>query len=286
VKKVTKSKKSKKSFQFDQHREIICKTTIKLADMKISVCIIEDDLNFSRILRSALSHTPLIEISAVADELAIARERLSHTQDDVYLVDLNLPDGCGVEFIEEVHKRYPNIKLLALSSLGDQKNIVRSIQAGASGYVLKSELPEDIVNTIIKLVNGSTYLSAHATDVLIEQFQQNQSQQPLQHKVAQPVAAPHVSLLSKSELEALAAVGHVAENSYVDEETPGHGSPLTNKETQVLRHVQSGYPAKKISTLLDISVFTVNQHLRSIYRKLDVHNKMAAVARANDQGLL
>ena len=229
--------------------------------MKISVFIIEDDPGFGKLLLSVLSTTPLLEIAGIAQCLADARSHIDKYENDVYLVDISLPDGSGIDIMQYIRERYMGAKILALSTLGDEKHIFNSIQAGAAGYLLKSEMSTNIIQSIISLVNDGSYLSSHASKVLIQRLLN--TSKPAQ--LSQP---------SKQTLN----LNYRQDNSAA--------VWLTKKEFEVLSNAQSGLPAKIIADTMGISIFTVNQHLRSIYQKLNVRNKMEAVQSARQKGLL
>ena len=143
----------------------------------------------------------------------------------------------------------PELKL-AYTTLGDPKHILSSLEMGAHGYLLKSEPPEHILHHIITLVNEGGVLSGLASKIVIQEMAQRH---PTSAQRSASGTAP---------------------------------AALTPKELRVLSLVQTGLPAKSIAFHLNISIFTVNQHLRSIYRKLNVRNKMEAVQSASNLGLL
>ena len=174
--------------------------------------------------------------------------RTSHA--DVFLVDLGLPDGSGQTIIQHITRVRPSARIMVLSTLGDPKHILSSLEMGAHGYLLKSESPEHILHHIITLVNEGGVLSGLASKIVIQEMAQRH---PTSAQRSASGTAP---------------------------------AALTPKELRVLSLVQTGLPAKSIAFHLNISIFTVNQHLRSIYRKLNVRNKMEAVQSASNLGLL
>lgn len=237
--------------------------------MKTTVYIIEDDFEFGSALQLLISSNPLLEVAGIGSTLEKARQHITAIQNDIYLIDITLPDGSGIDMMSFIRARYPNSKILALSTLGDEKHILSSIEAGASGYFLKSEMPSHIIQSIISLINDGGYLSGHASKVLINRFLTIST-------------APH-------------KIQDHAENFGIQHRSPDNAYAqslalkpkiLTNKELEVLIHLQKDCPSKIIADNLNISIFTVNQHLRSIYRKFNVRNKMEAVQSARLQGLL
>ena len=232
--------------------------------MKTSLFIVEDDVDFSRGLVALIGQSSLLTVSGIGATLSEARIHIDAHEDDIYLVDITLPDGNGIDIMRYVRQKYPKSKILALSTLGDEKHIVSSVAAGASGYLLKSEMPANIIHSIICLINDGGYLSGTSSKVLIDNiFQQNAN-----------ATTPNDR-------------ANLSSTNYSDpESTQLRRLVLTGKEREVLANAQQGLPAKLIADGLNISIFTVNQHLRSIYRKLNVRNKMEAVQTALRHGLL
>lgn len=227
--------------------------------MKTSLFIVEDDPDFGKTLCLLLKKSPFLEISGIATSVSAAKVHIDEFEDQIYLVDLTLPDGNGIQVMKCILKKYPRAKILALSTLGDENHILTSIKAGASGYLLKSEMPENIIQSIISLINGDGYLSGHASKIIIQLFNN----------------------FSTSYFTQIDSVENIS-----SETTGTLAQTLTRKECKVLKEAEIGSQAKNIADKLDISIFTVNQHLRNIYRKLNVRNKMEAVQIARRLGLI
>jgi DNA-binding NarL/FixJ family response regulator len=218
--------------------------------MTIQVFLVEDDPEFGRQLVDLIRTNPLLQLCGWADTVALALDNIRSSQADVFLVDLGLPDGSGQTVIQHIARARPAARVMVLSTLGDPKHILSSLEMGAHGYLLKSEPPERILHDIITLVNEGGVLSGHASKIVIQEMAQRHP--PSAQRSASGTAP----------------------------------AALTPKELRVLSLVQTGLPAKSIAFQLNISIFTVNQHLRSIYRKLNVRNKMEAVQSAQNLGLL
>jgi DNA-binding NarL/FixJ family response regulator len=218
--------------------------------MTLQVFLVEDDLEFGQALVDLIATNPLLKLCGWAHTVTDALAAVSTSTADVYLMDLGLPDGTGQTVIEHVNRHQPRARILVLSTLGDPKHILSSLELGAHGYLLKSDPPQHLLQSIITLINEGGVLSGHASKVLIQSMAQR--------------GLPPLSS------------GPIPDRPYL----------LTPKEQEVMRLVQTGQPAKTIADSLHISVFTVNQHLRSIYRKLNVRNKMEAVQSALSRGML
>ncbi len=217
--------------------------------MTIQIFLVEDDHEFGQTLLKFISGNPLFQPCGWATTVANAFEEIAESMADVYLVDLGLPDGSGLEVIQRIRQTHPRSKIMVLSTLGDAKHILSSLGEGAHGYMLKSDLPQDILRSIVTLVNEGAVLSGHASKVVIQRVT----------RIDDPRRDGN---------------GHEAY------------SPLTPKEREVLHHTQLGMSAKGVASEMHISIFTVNQHLRSIYRKFNARNKMEAVQMARRQGFL
>ena len=218
--------------------------------MTIQVFLVEDDPEFGRQLVDLIRTNPLLQLCGWVDTVALALDNIRTSHADVFLVDLGLPDGSGQTVIQHIARVQPTARVMVLSTLGDPKHILSSLEMGAHGYLLKSEPPDHLLHHIITLVNEGGVLSGLASKIVIQEM----AQRP-------PQTAPR------------SASGTAP-------------AALTPKELKVLSLVQIGLPAKSIAPQLNISIFTVNQHLRSIYRKLNVRNKMEAVQSALNLGLL
>lgn len=99
------------------------------------------------------------EICGQADEGTVALAALGGIKPDVAIVDLSLPRSSGLEFIKEVHARYPEIRLLVLSMHDEASVAERAFRAGAHGYAIKRESAAQIVNGIRTVLRGEFYAS-------------------------------------------------------------------------------------------------------------------------------
>jgi DNA-binding NarL/FixJ family response regulator len=114
----------------------------------LSVMIVEDDPTFlNRFCRFVSADAELALFAAVPSGKA-ALDALSPNGPDVLLVDLGLPDISGIEVIREAARRYPAIDILVVTVFGDEEHVLASIEAGATGYLLKDSLPEEFAEVI------------------------------------------------------------------------------------------------------------------------------------------
>ena len=272
--------------------------------MTISIYLIDDDHKFSKILLEELDTEPAFEILGNALTLESARRYIKTQEIDVFLVDIALPDGSGFDLMRELSQTRPASKVLALSTLGDKKHILGSIEAGATGFLLKSEPPENFIRSIIGMVTHGGYLGSHASHILIGHIRQNfksdypeLSSPPANmslvslNKLAIDTAQRSAPSLPVSETTLIASANNSENYNKILEPAPDPVESIakddfTPREIQVIHILQLGQPAKLMASKLGVSTFTINQHLRSIYRKLNARNKMEAVLNARSMGLL
>lgn len=237
--------------------------------MKLSVYLIEDDLDFAKSLLQLLLSNPLFDVVGHASTFADARTFIGEQMADVFLVDISLPDGNGIDVMREIRAASAQAKIMVLSTLGHEKYIISSLQAGASGYLLKSEMPNQVIQSILSVANDGGALGQHASKVLIDKMAQPQEPpKPLRRATA---------LVSSEELAMLQEDNDDVRVSSVT---------LTPRELDILKVIQTGSLTKQVAHAFGISAFTVNQHLRNIYSKFSVHNKMEAIQAARQLGLL
>ena len=213
-----------------------------------TVMVVEDDPAFlNRFCRIVAQSQDLILLAAVGD-LASARRAIERQAPDVLLTDLGLPDGSGIELIRETAARHPATDIMVISVFGDEEHVLASIEAGATGYILKDSLPDEFVGLIAQLRAGGSPISPVIARKLLKRFQPKKE-----------------------------AVGQV----------PDAASPsLTQRESEVLALIAKGFSFAEIARLLEVSPHTITAHVKRIYQKLAVHSRGEAVYEAGKMGLL
>jgi DNA-binding NarL/FixJ family response regulator len=137
------------------------------------IMIVEDDPAFlNRFCRIVMSE-PRFEICGALCNGAAAREALAHIEPDVLLIDLDLPDVSGIEIIRDTACRYPNTDIMVVTIFGDERHVLASIEAGATGYLLKDSLPDEFVSLINQLRAGGSPISPVIARVLLRQWRPN-----------------------------------------------------------------------------------------------------------------
>jgi DNA-binding NarL/FixJ family response regulator len=107
----------------------------------IHVAIVEDDPDFSRALALVVENAPDMLLVSQAGTQAEGLAMLSGPPADVLLVDLGLPDGSGISVIQAAAQQWPSCSIMVSTNFGDETHVMRSIEAGATGYLLKDSSP-------------------------------------------------------------------------------------------------------------------------------------------------
>ena len=98
---------------------------------------------------------------------------LQHQVPEIVLLDVNMPEMDGYEITGWLHKNYPQIKVLVLSMLSDERTIIKMFRLGAKGYLLKNAEPEELKRALDSLMNKNVYLSEYVSDKLVSGLHKN-----------------------------------------------------------------------------------------------------------------
>jgi DNA-binding NarL/FixJ family response regulator len=124
----------------------------------ISVHITDDHKILVEGLKLLLNESKTITVTGVSYTLEECRKALLYQTPDILLLDLNLPDGSGIDFCCEMRIKHPQIKILILTTHNEYSVAKQVLKNGASGYILKNALSEEIVNGIETVMEGETFL--------------------------------------------------------------------------------------------------------------------------------
>jgi len=186
----------------------------------------------------------------VVGEASTGREAI-HTpvrlRPDVVLMDIRMPDLDGIAATAELARVAPDSKILILTTFEEEDYIFRSLQAGASGFLLKRTRPEDLIAAVHTVALGDSLLSPSVTRLVIDRIAQY------------PIAA-----------------------TAGDHEIEG----LTPRELEVLKLVARGLSNREIADALTVEESTIRTHVKRILMKLQIRDRVQAVIRAYEVGLI
>lgn len=132
------------------------------------IAIVDDDAIVRDYLIDIVTGASELDLAGVAPNLAKARELLT-LEPDLFLVDIGLPDGSGIDFVPEV-KAHGQAKVLVLTTFGDRETVVTAIRSGADGYLLKDSTEAAILDGIRVTLEGGAPVSSAAAVYMLEQL--------------------------------------------------------------------------------------------------------------------
>ncbi|HEY3433484.1 MAG TPA: response regulator transcription factor [Rhodocyclaceae bacterium] len=135
--------------------------------MKIRLVLADDHRMFREVLRLSLSTNPELEVVAEAGTGGEALECVSRDKPDVLVLDIALPDGSGISFIQEAKRRHPQLRILILSGYAEKVFVDEALKAGANAYVVKSAGTEELHKAIQAITLGQVYLSPEVVNVSV-----------------------------------------------------------------------------------------------------------------------
>ncbi|MHA6911329.1 response regulator [Ralstonia pseudosolanacearum] len=229
----------------------MCPSSTAPEQPSIRVAIVEDDPGFLDALTRALACAPDMHLTGVAGSRAEGLLLLDGAPADVLLVDLGLPDGSGIDVIEAAARKWRACSIMVSTNFGDEIHVMRSIEVGAAGYLLKDSSAARILDEIRSLAGGGSPISPIIARQILARFRQGGSR------------------------------------SAADEAPAPASSPLLSaREKEVLDLITKGFTAQEIAKLMALSHFTVRTFVRRIYSKLKVTSKAEAIYEARTLGLL
>lgn len=241
----------------------------------ITVAIVEDDPHFRDRFVSIVSANAALAFAGSAADLAGARALAERARADVWLVDLGLPDGSGIELIRQLAQRQPDADVMVVTVFGDDHHVVSSLEAGATGYLLKEAMPMELVECILALRAGGSPISPVIARRLLARLRPGRA-----------AAGSSTATSATSARSAVSGTPAAAPGPSSMPEAASLESPLTVREVELLELVAKGLGFGEISEVMGISPHTVTAHVKNIYRKLAVHSRGEAVYEARQLGLL
>lgn len=222
------------------------------AVLPVPVLIVEDEYVIQRRLKIILTNLGYQDdVLLFANTVKQAYSIVQQQPIALALVDLGLPDGSGISIIEKIREQDAQALILVVSAWSTQDSLFRAIQAGATGYVLKERDDVEVALAIRSILRGGAPIDPFVAREILKQ-----------------ISIPTIS-------------GTVEQNRpAADQET------LTQREQEILSLVAQGLSNREIAEQLCVSRYTVESHIKHIYRKLSVSKRTKAVSTARHLGIL
>ncbi|MBH2015398.1 MAG: response regulator transcription factor [Burkholderiales bacterium] len=197
----------------------------------------------------ALQVFPGAQISESA-RIHDALELVNAVRFDVAMIDLGLPDGSGVEVVQALREKQPDVQSVVVTIHDDDDHLFPALQAGAFGYLLKEQPREQLAEQLHRISQGEPPLSPSIARRVIQYFTAQARLKPVQEP---DTVTPHVQ--------------------------------LTDRENEVLLRVAKGFTLPEIGVQLNLSRHTIADYVKQIYRKLNVSSRAEAALEAQRLGL-
>ncbi len=221
---------------------------------KIRILLADDQILFIESLKNVICMRATdIEVVGIAYNGMEAVEMTEKLQPDIVLLDIKMPHMNGVEATDIIHKKFPHIKIMMLTTFDDDEFVFDALSKGAKGYLLKNIPPEELLITIRALNVGAAQISPS-------------------------IAAKLVKGQFHTDIEADAGVKNSKKN-------PDWFNFLHEKERSLLVLLSRGYSNKEIADRMHLAEQTVKNYLSIIYEKLFVSNRAGAIRKMIDSGI-
>ena len=219
---------------------------------KLKVLLVDDHHMFLLGIQSIVSEDEMIEVVGEAYNGEEAYEKTKELRPDIVVMDLNMPVCDGLEALKRIKADMPEVRVIILTVNDREENLFEALRYGASGYLLKNILPQEL-NTFIHMVHrGESSLSGTMASKIFKYFCEQEEE---------------MHYLGKAK----------------DQKEIG---VLTQREKEILQEVIHGATNREIAKNLFISENTVKNHIRNIMDKLHINNRVQVATYALQHGLL
>ncbi len=218
-----------------------------MSEKSVRILIVDDQTLFRAGLKTLLSTQPEFEVVGEASNGEEALRLTTLHRPQVVMMDLRMPVLDGVSATRRIRECFPDTQVIILTTFDDDELAFEGLRAGAIGYLLKDTSYDRLFEAIRAAVRGEHFLQPSITAKVLAEFSR--------------LRRPVVSLDQPVE-------------------------SLTDRELEVLRMAASGSSNREIADMLVLAEGTVKNHLSKIFAKLNVRDRMQAVAKAREIGLL
>ncbi len=217
---------------------------------KIRVAIVDDHHLVRAGIAALLRNEPDIEVVSEASDGLEVMTKLKELSPDVVLMDISMPTMNGIEATGRIKHAGTGARVLVLTQYDHEEYIKRVMQAGASGYILKNAIAEELLRGIRAVYRGEQFFTPSVSKVMVDSYIK-------------------------------------ASNGNGNGNGGGHkGGSLTNREREILQLIAEGYTNQQIAQRLFISVRTVEFHRANVIEKLGVHDTASLVKKAIQMKLI
>lgn len=212
----------------------------------IKIVLAEDHEVVRQGLKTLIDREIDLEVVGEASNGKEAIDLTEENRPDIVLMDITMPRLNGFEATRRIFESFPDVKLLMLTAHDDKDYIFRSLEAGASGYLVKKTAADELIKAIHTVNGGGAYLGSTITETVVDRFK----------------------------------------NQFGENGKASPFQSLTGREKEILQLIAEGHSTKEIADILHISKNTVSTHRKNLMKKLDLHNVAQLTQYAIAKGLI
>jgi DNA-binding NarL/FixJ family response regulator len=216
-------------------------------NMNLRIAIFDDNKDLRESITLLLQTEKEFEVVGAFSHVLDCVEEVKNCRPDVILMDIEMPAMTGIEAVRMIRDAFPGVQVMMQTVFEDDNRVFDSICAGASGYILKNQVDEKLIEAIREMVNGGSPMSPSIARKVLEKMQYVATK-------IKPGPAPEYN--------------------------------LTPREKEVLACLVNGLSYKMIAAELFISYETVRSHIKNVYEKLHVATITQVVNKVMKEGLL
>ena len=206
---------------------------------KIKILITDDHAVVRKGLKMLLEDEATIEIVGEAVDGIDALEKISVLMPNIIILDLTMPNMNGIEASKHISVKYPSVKIVVFSMHNDTDYILKSVENGASGYLMKDSNKEEIMKAILAVLDGKKYFPPDISSLIIDDL------------IKRTQGSNHV------------------ENSI---KLGGIYNQITKKEKEILDYIIKGQSSRQIAENMNLSIRTVDNHRANMMKKTKAKN--------------
>lgn len=216
-----------------------------MSENQVKLMVVDDQKLICDGLSVVLNQMDNLEVIAIANDGKEAIDKAEELQPDVILMDIRMPIMGGITATSIIKEKYPQIKILMLTTFSDDAYILEALRNGASGYVLKDMNVVDLAKVIHQCNSGQIIIPQSIQPMLMQLLQKTERNED-------PMSAIREKLQSRN-------------------------IHLTKAEANVLKEILNGKSNKEISDSLFLSIGTIKNYTSKLYRKLGVSSRAEAI---------
>lgn len=214
--------------------------------MAIKVMLADDHILMREGIRQLLEFDGSIEVIDEASDGAECLEKIVKSKPQVLLLDINMPVKNGIEVLQEIRNRKMNVKVLLLTVHNEVEYLVKAVDIGADGYLLKDSESSELKKAINEVVKGETYIQPSLIPALNNRL------------VARDVDKEKIDSLTKRELEVLIQIANGMFNKEI-------ATSLNISERTVKNHISNIFKKLEVADRTQAAVFAIKNNLVNLY---------------------